>query len=72
MTDKAALVDPAKRIGTVTRVSASQVELTLPKALAAAGRRGMSRGAVGDFVFVDCDRDVVLGRITEGAIAESW
>lgn len=33
MTDRAALVDPAKRIGTVTRVSASQVELTLPKAL---------------------------------------
>ena len=70
MTDRAALVDPAKRIGTVTRVSASQVELTLPKALAASGRRGMSRGAVGDFVFIDCDRDVILGRITEVAIPE--
>ena len=70
MTDRAALVDPAKRIGTVTRVSASQVELTLPKALAASGRRGMARGAVGDFVFIDCDRDVILGRITEVAIPE--
>lgn len=70
MTQQATLIDPEKRIGTVTRVSASHVEMTLPNALAASGRRGLSRGAVGDFVFVDCDRDVVLGRITEVGIPE--
>lgn len=70
MTGQAALIDPIKRIGTVTRVSASHVEMTLPEALAAAGRRGLAKGAVGDFVFVDCDRDVVLGRITEVGIPE--
>lgn len=70
MTEPASLIDPAKRIGTVTRVTASTVELTLPNALAAAGRRGLARGSVGDFVFVDCDRETVLGRITEVGIPE--
>lgn len=70
MTEPASLIDPAKRIGTVTRVTASAVELTLPTALAASGRRGLARGAVGDFVFVDCDRETVLGRITEVGIPE--
>jgi len=70
MTEPASLIDPVKRIGTVTRVTASVVELTLPNALAASGRRGLAKGAVGDFVFVDCDRETVLGRIIEVGIPE--
>jgi len=70
MIEPASLIDPLKRIGTVTRVTASAVELTLPNALAASGRRGLAKGAVGDFVFVDCDRETVLGRITEVGIPE--
>ncbi len=63
--DRAALIDGEKRLGTVTKVSASGIELNLPEALAAAGRRGIARGTVGDFVFIDCDRAVILGRIVE-------
>lgn len=70
MNEPASLIDPTKRIGTVTRVTASVVELTLPIALASSGRRGLAKGAVGDFVFVDCDRETVLGRITEVGIPE--
>jgi hypothetical protein len=70
MSEPASLIDPLKRIGTVTRVTASSVELTLPNALAASGRRGLAKGSVGDFVFVDCDRQTVLGRITEVGIPE--
>ena len=62
---RSALIDGEKRLGTVTRVSASGVELNLPQALAAVGRRGIARGTVGDFVFIDCDRAVILGRIVE-------
>lgn len=70
MTQQASLIDPEKKIGTVTRVTASAVELTLPSALAALGRRGLAKGAVGEFVFVDCDREAVLGRITEVGIPD--
>lgn len=63
--DRSALIDGEKRLGTVTKVSASGIELNLPQALAAAGRRGIARGTVGDFVFIDCDRAVVLGRVVE-------
>lgn len=70
MTEIAALIDPSKRIGTVTRVTASAVELTLPNALAALGRRGLAKGSVGDFVFVDCDRAAILGRVSEVGIPE--
>lgn len=63
--DRSALIDGEKRLGTVTKVSASEIELNLPQALAAAGRRGIARGTVGDFVFIDCDRAVILGRIVE-------
>lgn len=62
---RSALIDGEKRIGTVTKVSASGVELNLPQALAAAGRRAIARGTVGDFVFIDCDMAVILGRIVE-------
>lgn len=70
MSELASLIDPSKRIGTVTRVTASAVELTLPNALAALGRRGLARGSVGDFVFVDCDRSAILGRVTEVGIPD--
>jgi uncharacterized protein len=70
MSEIASLIDPSKRIGTVTRVTASAVELTLPNALAALGRRGLAKGSVGDFVFVDCDRSAILGRVTEVGIPD--
>lgn len=70
MTDLVSLIDPPKRIGTVTRVTASAVELTLPNAFAALGRRGLAKGSVGDFVFVDCDRAAILGRVTEVGIPD--
>jgi hypothetical protein len=70
MRDLASLIDPSKRIGTVTRVTASAVELTLPNALAAQGRRGLAKGSVGDFVFIDCDRSAILGRVTEVGIPD--
>lgn len=65
MTEVASLIDPTKRIGTITRVTANTIELTLPKALAAIGRRGLAKGSVGDFVFIDCDRVAILGRVSE-------
>lgn len=67
---RSALIDGEKRLGTVTKVSASGVELNLPQALAAAGRRGVARGTVGDFVFIDCDQAVILGRIVEVQIPD--
>lgn len=70
MTELASLIDPSKRIGTVARVTASTVELTLPQALAALGRRGLAKGSVGDFVFIDCDRAAILGRVTEVGIPD--
>lgn len=68
--DRSALIDGEKRLGTVTKVSASGIELNLPQALAAAGRRGIARGTVGDFVFIDCDQAVILGRIVEVQIPD--
>lgn len=68
--NRSALIDVEKRLGTVTKVSASGIELNLPQALAASGRRGIARGTVGDFVFIDCDRVVILGRVIEVQIPE--
>lgn len=70
--DRLALIDGEKRLGTVTKVNASGIELNLPQALAAAGRRGIARGAVGDFVFIDCDRAVILGRVVEVQIPDRY
>ncbi|UWP88441.1 ATP-binding protein [Aliiroseovarius crassostreae] len=70
MNTLASIIDPSKRIGTVTRATANMTELTLPKAFAPLGRRGISKGSVGDFVFIDCDRTAILGRITEVVIPE--
>lgn len=63
-------VDPDKYIGTVTVVSAAQVQANLPLASAHPERRALSRGAVGDFVFIDCERTKLLGRITEVKIPD--
>lgn len=64
-------VDPDKYIGTVTVVNAGQVQANLPLASAHPERRALSRGAVGDFVFVDCERTKLLGRITEVKIPDA-
>lgn len=63
-------VDPDKYVGTVTVVNAAQVQANLPLASAHPERRAMSRGAVGDFVFIDCERTKLLGRITEVKIPD--
>ena len=63
-------VDPDKYVGTVTVVNAAQVQANLPLASAHPERRALSRGAVGDFVFIDCERTKLLGRITEVKIPD--
>lgn len=63
-------VDPDKYVGTVTVVNAAQVQANLPLASAHPERRALSRGAVGDFVFIDCERIKLLGRITEVKIPD--
>lgn len=63
-------VDPDKFIGTVTFVNAARVHANLPYASAQPERRALSRGGVGDFVFVDCERTKILGRVTEVKIPD--
>lgn len=58
-------VESDRYVGTVTQVTASYVYMNLPNAALGREQRGTSRGAVGDFVFVDCERSYVLGRIVE-------
>lgn len=65
-----ALVDPDKRVGTITRVGASSIELTVPLGLAISGQRGRARGTTGDFLFIDCDTAIILSRLTEVMIPE--
>lgn len=64
-------VDPNLYLGTVTQVTASQVQVNLPQATARPEKRGLSRGAVGDFVFIDCDRVKLLGRVVETRIPDN-
>lgn len=59
------LADPDRYIGTVTYVGASLVQANLPQATARPDRRRLSRGAVGEFVFIDCEQHKLLGRILE-------
>lgn len=71
MSRLASPVDPDFYLGTVTQVTASQVHVNLPQAAAKPERRGLSKGAVGDFVFVDCERIKLLGRIVETKIPDN-
>lgn len=59
------LVDPDYYIGTITYVGALLVQANLPQATARPERRRLSRGAVGEFVFIDCEQHKLLGRILE-------
>lgn len=59
------LVDPGRYIGTVTCVAASIAHANFPYATAHPERRGLAKGAVGDFVFLDCETTKLLGRIIE-------
>jgi DNA helicase HerA-like ATPase len=54
----------------VTQVTASQVHVNLPHATARPEQRGLSKGTVGDFIFVDCERVKLLGRIVETKIPD--
>ena len=71
MIEAAALTDVDRRIGTVIRLTAAVAEITMPNALAAAGRRGLAKGTVGDFVVLDCDQQAVLGRIVETGLRQN-
>lgn len=64
-------VDPDRYVGTVVQVTAGQIYLNLPHAAAWPERRNLARGSVGDFVFVDCDKTKLLGRLTETRIPDS-
>jgi DNA helicase HerA-like ATPase len=64
------LVDPDQYIGTITFANASLVQANLPQATARPERRGLARGAVGDFVFIDCETYKLLGRIVEVRIPD--
>ncbi|MEI8698157.1 ATP-binding protein [Mesorhizobium sp. ISC15] len=68
---KASLIDPDRYLGTVTLVGASAVQVNMPRATANPERRALSRGAVGDFVFVDCELVKLLGRIIEAKIPDA-
>jgi hypothetical protein len=65
------LADPDYYIGTITYVGASIVQANLPQATARPERRRLARGAVGDFVFVDCEHFKLLGRILEVKIPDT-
>jgi hypothetical protein len=63
-------VDPDRYIGTVTFVAASVIQANMPHATATPQRRGLARGAVADFVFIDCELVKLLGRIIEVRIPD--
>ena len=65
------LVDPDHYIGTVTYAGASFVQANLPHATARPERRRLSRGAVGEFVFIDCEQYKLLGRILEVRVPDT-
>lgn len=68
---KRSLVDPDRYVGTVTVVTASTVQANLPQATARPERRGLAKGSVGDFVFIDCEAVKLLGRIIEVKLPDS-
>lgn len=63
-------IDPDRYLGAVRHATATEVRVNLPLATARPERRGQARGAVGDFVFIDCERQKILGRIVETGVAE--
>jgi uncharacterized protein len=65
------LVDPERYVGTITQIGAASAQANLPYATARPERRGLSRGAVGDFVFVDCESFKLLGRIVDVRIPDN-
>lgn len=65
------LVDPSRYVGTITVVSASVVQANMPQAAARPERRSLARGAVGDFVFIDCESVKLLGRIIEVKVPDN-
>jgi hypothetical protein len=65
------LVDPDKYLGTITFVGPAIVHANLPHATARPEIRRLARGAVGDFVFVDCESVKLLGRIIEVRIPDA-
>lgn len=65
------LVDPDHYIGTITSAGAASAQANLPQATARPERRRLARGAVGEFVFVDCEQFKLLGRIVEVRIPDA-
>jgi energy-coupling factor transporter ATP-binding protein EcfA2 len=65
------LVDPDQYLGTVTAVAALSAHVNLPLATARPERRRLARGAVGDFVFIDCEHLKIFGRIVEVRVPEA-
>jgi len=65
------LVDPEQYIGTITQVGAASAQANLPQSTARPERRRLARGAVGDFVFIDCEQFKLLGRIIDVRIPDA-
>jgi hypothetical protein len=65
------LVDPDRYLGTISSVTATVAQANMPHATAHPERRALARGVVGDFVFIDCDRVKLLGRIIEVKVPDS-
>lgn len=65
------LVDPDWYLGTVAAVTANSAHVNLPLASAVGERRRLARGAVGEFVFIDCEQTKVLGRLVEVKVADN-
>jgi DNA helicase HerA-like ATPase len=65
------LVDPDSYLGTTILVGTGVVHANMPAASAKGHRRRLARGAVGDFVFIDCELVKILGRIVEVKVPES-
>ena len=63
---------PERRIGTVTRVTATIAIANLPDAASHGGRQHLGSrigaGEIGEFVFVECGELAVLGRVIETSL----
>ncbi|CAP54904.1 ATP-binding protein [Gluconacetobacter diazotrophicus] len=64
-------INPDRYIGTITQSTASYVHVNLPNAAVVPEQRGLALGAVGDFVFIDCEQFNILGRIVETRIPDA-